>query len=228
MSMPNQKMRPAAQQVLQARPSSAAPSAEHFRTLFASLELSIGSRQVVIGVTSAVRGEGRTSIAVGLAMTIRTDLDVPITLVDVDLENPSLVQYFGTQLGPGLAEVLQGKHGFEAVKQVLRKNLSVVGAGSVGPDPLRLLRRLPDQDLFHTTHDGPGVTILDLPPILTNSYSMLAASVADVAILVVRAGVTPAPLVREAIARLGQRPPHGIVLNGFRSPLPSWWPMSGV
>lgn len=70
--------------------------------------------------------------------------------------------------------------------------------------------------------------ILDLPPIINHSYSTLAASVADAVVLVVRAGVTPADVVREAIARLEDRPPQGVVFNGPRSSLPTWWPGRGV
>ena len=66
--------------------------------------------------------------------------------------------------------------------------------------------------------------ILDLPPLLSNSYSALVARLADATLLVVRAGASPVNVVREAIALLDRRQPKGIIFNDFRSALPRWWP----
>ena len=70
--------------------------------------------------------------------------------------------------------------------------------------------------------------ILDLPPLLNHRYSPLVAGVADAIVLVVRAGVTPIGVVREALALLEDRPPVGVVFNGPRSSLPGWWPGRGT
>jgi Mrp family chromosome partitioning ATPase len=84
------------------------------------------------------------------------------------------------------------------------------------------------RDPFHTLHGPDRIVILDLPPLINHSYSPLAASIADAIVLVVRAGVTPIDVVREAIARLEDRPPSGVVFNAPRSSLPTWWPGRGV
>lgn len=86
-----------------------------------------------------------------------------------------------------------------------------------------LVNRLVDLDPFRGPKGLTGVVVLDLPPLAATSLGPLVASIADATVLVVRAGVTPHHLVRDAIARLGDRRPQGIVLNGFRSALPKWW-----
>ena len=197
---------------------------ELYRQVYVSLTLPSNARTVVIGVTSAISGEGRTTVALGLAETLAIDLDVPITLIEVDLDRPALAPRFGIAPTPGLCEVLRDECRLDEVIRAVSEKLSVVTTGTVGPDCARLLRQLPAREPFHGPHAPDGVIILDLPPIINHSYSALAASVADAVVLVVRAGVTPTNVVREAIARLEDRPPQGVVLNAPRSALPAWWP----
>lgn len=201
---------------------------EVYRQVFVSLGLSLDEKPITIGITSAISGEGRTTLAHGLAHTLSLDLDVPVTLVEVDLERPSLAPVYGITPAPGLSEVLREEFRLDEVLRAVADNLSIVTTGAVGPDSARLLRQLPLRDPFHTPQTPHGVLILDLPPIINHSYSPLAASVADAIVLVVRAGVTPIEVVREAIARLEDRPPRGVVFNGPVSALPRWWPQRTV
>lgn len=198
-------------------------SPEIYRQLFVALNLSPDAHPV-IGVTSAIRGEGRTTIAMGLARTLAHDLDSLVSLVDVDLEHPSLTTRFDLDVSLGLAEVIRGERHLEDVSVLVAPNLCIVPAGAPDVDTPGLLRQLPIEDPFHGPRGLGGVVILDLPPILNHAYSSVAAQVADAVVLVVRAGVTPADVVRDAIARLEDLPPAGIVFNGPRSALPSWWP----
>lgn len=199
---------------------------EIYRQAFVSLGLSPDSHPV-IAVTSAIAGEGRTTIALGLARTLAHDLDCMVSLIDADLERPSLAEHFDIVESFGLADVLRGEKRLAEVRCLVAPNLCVVTAGARGAEAAGLLRQLPLADSFHDRHGLPGVSILDLPPLLSHGYSSLAARAADATLLVVRAGVTPVEIVREAIARLEDRPPRGVVFNGQRSSLPSWWPERG-
>lgn len=201
-------------------------TSEVYRQIYVGLALPADVQPMVIGVTSAISGEGRTTVALGLARTLASDLDVPVALVEIDLDRPALARQFDIASTPGLAEVLRGEYRLDEVLRPVSENLSVVTAGAVGPDVGRLLRQVPVLDPFHGP-DGPqGIVILDLPPIMNHSYAASAAAVADAVVLVVRAGVTPYDVVREAIARCEDHPPQGVVLNGSRSALPAWWPGS--
>jgi len=203
-------------------------SPEIFRQLYVGLTLPPDTHPAVIGITSAISGEGRTTVALALALTLAGDLDVPITLVDVDLERSALAAHFSLPSAPGLCEVVRGDCRLAAVMHTVSDTLAVVPAGDAGDESARLLYELSLHDPFHAP-DGPrGIVILDLPPLITHSYSRVAAGLADAVTLVVRAGVTPADVVREAIARLGDRPPQGVVLNAPRSSLPRWWRGGGA
>lgn len=199
-------------------------SLEVYRQLCVSLALPSDVQPIVIGVTSALSGEGRTTIAVNLARTIAEDMATPVTLVEVDLEHPSLARRYGLPPSPGLGEVLRGERTIDEVRTTVAENMSVIPAGAVGLNSAMLLRQLAVFDPFHSEGGLDGIVVLDLPPVIKHSYSVLAASVADAVVLVVRAGVTPVDLIREAINRLDQNPPQGVVFNAPRSSLPRWWP----
>jgi Mrp family chromosome partitioning ATPase len=196
-------------------------SLDVYRQIYVSLDLPADSGPV-IGITSAITGEGRTTVALGLARTLALDLDTTILLVDADLVRPSLAARLGVPPTRGFPRALEGQASLEEVMQQVSERLFVVTSDATEADSARLLRRLSEHDPFRTFRARGAVTILDLPPILGHSYSALAASVADAIVLVIRAGVTPADTVREAIERLKDRPLRGAVLNGQRSARSSW------
>ena len=66
------------------------------------------------------------------------------------------------------------------------------------------------------------LVILDSPALLVNSDSVMLSDLADGAILVVRAGVTPAPAVARAIEQIDESKLRGVVLNGSNSAIPGW------
>ncbi len=206
--------------------SPGARSPELFRQLYVSLDLPLDPELVVIGITSAIGGEGRTTVALGLAQTLVADLGLPVTLVEADLERPSFALHFDIAASPGLCEVLRSEVTLTEVMRPVSDRLSIVTTGAPGTDSARLLTQLPLTDPFRKTPRLRGFVVVDLPPIINSSYSVYAAGATDAVVLVVRAGVTPAGVVREAISRLGDHAPRGVVLNGQRSALPGWWPGS--
>ena len=208
--------------VLQALPAGDALAPEHYRQLYTALRLPAEGRTAIIGISSALHGEGRTTVALGLAQTLAADLDVPVMLVETDPERPALASYFGFAPTPGLCEVLRKEYAIEEVLRAVNENLSVVTAGATFAEAAHPLLQLAQRDPFHHLVSPNTLVVVDLPPIINHGYSAHAASVADVLVLVVRAGVTPVATVREAIARLQDHPPQGVVLNGARSVLPRW------
>ncbi|MDB5056930.1 MAG: hypothetical protein JWO59_402 [Chloroflexi bacterium] len=197
---------------------------EIYRLIYAGLKLP-QAPVVVIGVTSAIRGEGRSTIARLMAKTMSKELDVQVTLVDADFQHPSLLTGSQDGLQPGIASVLRDERQLDEV--ISRwgpqyPDLYAIPAGDAGHDTAWLLRRLGTHDPFRRPGGLRGLVILDLPPLADGSFGAVAAPVADATILVVRAGVTQADTVREAVARMGDRPPQGVVLNAFRSPMQGW------
>lgn len=199
---------PEARLVALADPES--PAAVQYRVLYQRL-LRLASRRPtrVVAITSAGRGEGRTTTAANLALTAVQE-GRSVVLVEGDLRRPTLAGLFGLAPRPGLGEVLEGAA--ELGQAVVRAGgLAILCAGEVR-DPAATLRspRLPAvMEQLRAAHE---LVILDAPPALAFADGDRLAAAADAAVLVIRAGVTPRHVVRIALEALGERA-VGVVLN---------------
>lgn len=196
---------------------------EYFRRIYLSLQPPNSPDTIpTIGVTSALNGEGKSTIALGVAMAMAADLDSPIVLVELNLTRPVAHKSLGLPLQPGLSEYLRGECQLTQALRQITENLFVLPAGDCRNDPARLIRTLTRTDLLLRMDNSGAVLVLDLPPVLTASYGVLASSMADAVLLVVRAGQTPEVKVKDAIARLDESTLRGIVLNAARPSIPGW------
>jgi Mrp family chromosome partitioning ATPase len=109
-----------------------------------------------------------------------------------------------------------------ACRSTYLPNLDILTAGSPTPNPGRWLRTSRMASVLRDLRLSYDIVLLDTPPVLTGSDALLMSNLADGAMLVVRAGVTPAALVRRTIEQLGEHKLRGVVLNGTRSSIPSW------
>lgn len=187
------------------------PAAEQYRVLYQRL-LRLAARRPmrVVAVTSAGRGEGRTTTAANLALTAAQE-GRPVVLVEADLRRPSVAGLLGLAPRAGLAEVLDGTA--ELGQAVVRVGaLSVVCAGRPR-DPAAPLRSPRAPALMEQLRAAYELVVLDAPPALALADGDRVAAAADAALLVVRAGATPREVVRMAVEALGERC-VGVVLNG--------------
>jgi MinD-like ATPase involved in chromosome partitioning or flagellar assembly len=196
---------------------------EYFRLIYLSVQPPADQGLVPsIGITSAVSGEGRTTIATGVAAAMAADLDRSIVLVEVDLAHPGVHQLLGINPEPGLAEYLRGECALsEAVHQISDK-LFVLPAGAGAKEAPNLIYRLARADLRSRMNTSDALLVLDLPPVLTTSYGALAASMAEALVFVVRAGGTTNEQIYESLTRLGEKSAPKFVLNGYHPQLPRW------
>lgn len=181
----------------------------------------IGGQKVAsLGVTSAVRGEGRSLVASALALVQLEDYRRRVVLVEMDLERPSLADKLGLDNWPGIVEVANGQASVEEAVRVLPNGMSVITAGVLSSSPARLMTEVLSSGVLSRIGQGCDVLVADLPPVVGSNVGPSAADVFERVVLVVRAGVTPLGRVREAMATLRSEP--ALVLNGASSTLPSW------
>lgn len=196
---------------------------EYFRRIYLSVQ-SNNTPDVMptIGITSAVDGEGKSTIALGVATAMAADMDSPIVLVELNLMRPTAHKSLGIPAQPGISEYLRGECPLPSALRQITENLFVLPAGDCRNDPARLIRMLTRANLLLRMDNSGAVLVLDLPPVLTASYGVLASSMADAVVMVVRAGHTPEKMVKDAIARLDESTLRGIVLNAARPSIPGW------
>jgi len=186
------------------------PAAEQFRVLHARL-LRLAARRPlrVVAVTSAGRREGRTTIAVNLALTAALEGRSTV-LVEADLHRPALAGIFGLAPRAGLADVLDGAAELgQAIARIGPLAVLLAGAPRDAAAALRSPRAATVVDELRAAYD---LVVMDAPPALAFTDGDRLASAADGTLLVVRAGATPRQVVRLAIDALGERA-AGIVLT---------------
>lgn len=179
-----------------------------------------GPRQ--IGVTSALYGEGKTSIAIGIATAIAADTREPTVLLECDLERASFSRYYGFTASPGLTEWLDGNSLLRVLRAAPLPNLYLIPAGAPPADPARVFYQLSESRLMAELLPRFGNIVIDLPPILDIAYGSLASKLAEQILLVARYGVTLIEDIEKVAFLLGRERLSGIVLNGTEYRTPGW------
>lgn len=179
-----------------------------------------GRTMIQLGVTSALRGEGRTSIAAAMAAIQAREYSRRTLLVEADFDSPSLASRLNLDAQPGLAEVLTGEADVASALRPIGDGVWVITAGQVDGRRSRLAAELIASDLISEVAERFDCRVVDLPPLLQSTSGPLLVEKFGPPLLVVRARSTPAAAVREAVA--GLPAPPSIILNGVESALPGW------
>jgi Mrp family chromosome partitioning ATPase len=211
-------------------------SAEAFRLLrtnlsFASLEHPARS----ILVTSALKGEGKTTTAANLAVTFaRTGRRV--ALVDLDLRRPALHKFFGLRSSPGLTDIVLGqtslndamssvpldpvrptKPAHEGESNGARTHglLEVLPAGRVPSDPAELIETSSIGALLDALREQFDLVLIDSPPALAVGDPLMLSARVDGVLLVARLALLRRPMLQELHRALEMSPARvlGFVLT---------------
>lgn len=206
-----------------------------FRNLYTRVLLGLPTMQAeqhpVIGVTSAIAGEGKTTIALGLAAALAEDGALlgfgrepgTILLAACNEGPPPEDPRLTMRPGPGLIQALRGECALEETIQPTGiERLAILPLGEPAHNFPLAIRSAALPDLIAQLRSRFGLIVLDLPPVLNSTDTQVLARLADQIVLVVRAQVTPAKLVRQALDELGEESLLGVVLNDSRPDLPSW------
>lgn len=191
-------------------------SAENFRAIRTSLLFSTESAPPrVLVVASAVPGDGRTTVAVNLAIVLAM-AGRRVLLIDADLRRPQMARRLGLSGGTGLTNVLDGTADLDDVVQPWGEHkLEVLDAGPSVADPSEMLgspqMRLLLAALRHT-HDH---VIIDTPALLPFTDAAVVGALSDGCLLTARFARTPRDRLAEAAASLSRTNPElvGVVLT---------------
>jgi len=167
-------------------------ASEAYKLLRTKLQFSFADENAcrVIGLSSALSGEGKSLTAVNLAYTL-SQLDKKVILIDCDMRRPTLAEKLGVLKTPGLSNHLTGQcYWDELVQEYSFKNdaqvFHVITAGQNPPNPTELLSSEKMCNTLKTLRKYYDYVILDLPPVGEVSDAMAVAKVTDGMLLVVR------------------------------------------
>jgi capsular exopolysaccharide synthesis family protein len=191
---------------------------EQFRLLRSKLGLMQKQRGIkAILVTSSVPDEGKTFTASGLAGVFAQEPGKRVILIDADMRKPKSGANFGLNgsVGKfGLSEVLQGNQDFNSGLLVASSSgLSFMPSGPIPSNPSELLSSPGLERIIKAAASSYDWIIIDSPPVLALSDTVLIAPLVDAVVLVVRANSTSSKLVAETVNQIGRDRICGIVLN---------------
>lgn len=171
----------------------------------------------LVMVTSALPGEGKTFTALNLALSLATELDHTVLLVDADVARPSVLEALGLPKSKGLLDVLTDRNlglGDVLLKTNIDK-LSILPAGTPHRKATELLASEAMGDLVAEMADrySDRIIVFDSPPLLPTTEARVLATHMGQILMVVEADRTTQSSVKQALATVEACPIVLMVLN---------------
>jgi capsular exopolysaccharide synthesis family protein len=195
-------------------------ASEAYKLLRAKLQFSFADENNcrIIGLSSALSGEGKSLTAVNLACTL-AQLDKKVLLVDCDMRRPTLAEKLEIRKYPGLSEYLTRQNPMEELVQNWQPQegctVRVITAGQNPPNPAELLSSQRMKQLLAALREQYDYVILDLPPVGEVSDVIPVAREMDGILLVVRQNYCDRIVLNDAVQQFAfiQAKVLGVVFN---------------
>ena len=196
------------------------PAAEQYKILREQLRRLRADRGIrTVAITSPVKRDGKTTVAVNLAAAMALDYDEKVILIDADFRAPGVHYYFSGPGAPGLTDYLSS-NSRSALNSIFRdtqlSRLQIVPAGQPSRFASELLAHEKMKHLLEQIRaEMPRHTIIiDSPPVLATPDPLVLSRHVDGIIVVVRAGKTAKQYVMQALSSFEPSKIIGVVLNG--------------
>ncbi len=138
----------------------------------------------VFTVTSALSGEGKTSVSCQLVVSMARATGKKVLLVDGDLRAPDVHHVFGRQMSPGLVGYLSGDGDWrEYVDREWNESIHILSAGYLKGSPHRLMSSGRFEKMIAEAREEYGFIVVDTPPVLPASEALLFATAADAVLI---------------------------------------------
>lgn len=179
-------------------------AAEAYKLLRTNLGFSLSDNTgcKVIGVTSAMKGEGKSITSINMAYTMAQS-GGRVLLMEADLRLPTVAKRLGLKQKPGITNLLVGQvPGNEILQKTnLISNLRVASAGDIPPNPAELLGSANMKTTIQTMSEAFDVIIVDLPPITAVTDAVLVSKIVD-GMVVVRQNYCDRDSLEEVVRQL--------------------------
>lgn len=173
-----------------------------------------GEKCPVFAVTSSLAGDGKTTTAVSLAVSIAM-AEQRVLLIDADMRKPSVHRYFGMECRNGLSEILAGLTKEINLRKTDRSGLTVLTAGQIPPNPAELLGSRQMDVLLNYVRDYFDFVIIDTPPVnIVTDATVIAGKITGY-VFVVHSGKNHIRDLTDAVRQLQEMSGNivGMILN---------------
>lgn len=157
----------------------------------------------VIGVTSALRGEGKSTTAINLSYTI-AETEKRVLLVEADMRLPNVARRLGLRKAPGLSNLLAGLASEEEVIQRsgILDSFHILTSGDIPPNPAELLGSEHMMTVTKKLGKHFDFIIFDLPPVNAVSDGLIVSKLVQGMLVVVRQDFGDRRALNDAVRRL--------------------------
>lgn len=166
---------------------------EQYKLLRANLTFTLPDdvKCPIIGVTSSVRGEGKSTTAINLSYVL-AESGKQVLLIDGDLRIPSVSKKMGIKSTLGLTDLLMGAESqlLSSFKTDVLDNWYIIPSGSLPPNPSELIGSRKMEKLLRLLEEKFDYIIIDLPPVNIVSDVVAVSRFLDGIVLVVREDYT--------------------------------------
>lgn len=198
-----------------------------FRRLYSKLRNLNPNREIRnLLITSATLGEGKSTSAALMAITISKYRDTNTLLIDCDLRRPTIHKIFGMERQKGFIDVVLKKKPLKSViKDTFIPNLKILTSGELTRSPADIFNLPTLRDLFAESKFYFDTIVVDSAPTIPVSDTLVLSSEMDGALIVVRAGKTPREMVKRAVDLMKDSGISilGIILNNIEKVLPYYY-----
>ena len=156
----------------------------------------------VIGVTSAVPSEGKSTTVLNLAITF-AQTGTRVLLIDADMRRPNIKRILNAGEGIGLSDVLaRFAKAKDAIHHTVYENLNVLFSGNIPPNPVELLASDNMQNMIEELKESCDYIFIDTPPINVVTDATVISKLLHGIIIVARENVSKKDEVAEALNKL--------------------------
>ena len=174
----------------------------------------------LISIASSLPSEGKTFTALNLGLSIASEMDATVLLIDGDVIKASLSRLLGVQTNRGLNDLLEDPDCSvnDVILDTQNPKLKIIPAGTRSSKSTELLASKAMEHLLTELAErySDRIILFDSPPILATSEASVLNHLMGQVLLVVEAGNTPVDAVKDSLSRLDENKAIGLLLNKSR------------
>ncbi len=174
----------------------------------------------LVSIASSLPSEGKTFTAFNLGMSIASEMDATVLLIDGDVLKASLSKLIGAEANRGLIDLLEDPacDVSDVMLDTQNPKLKIIPAGTSSTKSTELLASEAMESLLSDLAERykDRIILFDSPPILATSEASVLNQLMGQVLLVVEAGNTPVDAVHDSIGRLDTDKAVGLILNKSR------------
>ena len=196
------------------------PAAEAYRVIRTSVQFAQAGKELkTIAITSCTPNEGKSTTIANLAIVL-TQAGKSVLIMDCDMRNPTVHKNFNLSNKVGLSSCISmGTAVADAVQETGIEGLDALTAGVIPPNPSELLGSERMQNILQRAKEEYDYVLIDTPPVLPVTDSLVLGRMVDGLILVIDSGEIKVEMAREVKNQLMHSGANilGVVLNKVRS-----------